>query len=309
MSRYSNTPRDIWNDGDFPFLSDDCQLVVFHLRTTPKSTQFGIFKETLAGLAAEKRWTVERYEKAFREAFDKGFVRYDERHQLIWVLRFLDEDGNNKPNSPNVLFAWGKEFKALPDCSLKDEFFQFFSCYMKAMGEGFQKAFEKAFLISDKAFFKKGPPVSGTGPGNGSGKEGGAGGDLKIVGASPSGCPGVVSSECGAGSERQGPLPESPGERKKTRGEISRERSGIAFREFRAEVEKCLRGEKSVPEFDDVITRNVYRTMNGMDGIKATIGSGTDEVAILEPLFRERYERRELARFEGKGKAPPVKVG
>ena len=81
MSRYRNIHCLIWNDDKFPFASDKCQLVFFHLLTTPLSTPFGLYKASLEALAAEKRWTVKAYREGFAEAFRKGFVKHDERAQ------------------------------------------------------------------------------------------------------------------------------------------------------------------------------------------------------------------------------------
>lgn len=142
MGRYANIHRCIWNDDKFPFVSDDCQLVFFHLMTTPMGSQFGLFKATIPGLAAEKRWSVDRYAKAFQEAFGKAFVKYDERHQLVYLPQFMKY---NKPNNPNVLRSWGKEYRELPDCDLKTEFYQSFKAFIEGFGEGFKKAFQEGF--------------------------------------------------------------------------------------------------------------------------------------------------------------------
>jgi hypothetical protein len=142
MSRYHAIHCQIWNDDKFPFVSDDCQLVFFHLLTTPMSTPFGCYKASMEALSAEKRWPVKRYLKAFREAFAKGFVKYDERHLVIFIPHFIDY---NPPNNPNVLKAWGKVFSELPPSSLKDQCYQALALCMKGFGEAFQQAFREGF--------------------------------------------------------------------------------------------------------------------------------------------------------------------
>jgi hypothetical protein len=138
MSRYRQIYCLIWNDDKFPFVSDDCQLLFVHLLTTPFSTPFGLYKASLEALAAEKRWPLPRYKKAFREAFQKGFAKYDDRHQVVYLPQFLK---HNKPNNPNVLKAWWSIYEEIPPSPLKDEFFQ----SIKALVEGFGKAFQEAF--------------------------------------------------------------------------------------------------------------------------------------------------------------------
>jgi len=142
VGRYRKISVKIWNDDKFPFCSDDCKLVFVHLLTTPSSSPFGLYKSSLAGLAAEMRWPEKRYMKAFREALAKGFVKHDERALLIYLPNFLD---HNPPESPNVIKSWGKLFDEIPDSHLKVEFFAAFSGLLQAYGKGFREAFEEAF--------------------------------------------------------------------------------------------------------------------------------------------------------------------
>ena len=150
MSRYRAIHCLIWNDDKFPFVSERCQLIFFHLLTTPMSTPFGLYKASLEALAAEKRLPLKAYREAFREAFAKAFVKYDERHQVILIPQFLKY---NPPNNPNVLKAWKSVYDEIPDCDLKIEFYQI----LKAFVEGFSKAFGEAFR---EAWGKPLPKVS-----------------------------------------------------------------------------------------------------------------------------------------------------
>ncbi len=142
MTRYHNIHCKIWNDDKFPFISDDCKLVFFHLLTTPYSTPFGLFKAPVEALAAELRWDFKRYSKAFQEAFKEGFVKYDSKYHLIYIPNFLKY---NRPYNTNVLISWIKIYDELPNCHLKDEFYQSFKVFMEAVSEAFQKAFQEHF--------------------------------------------------------------------------------------------------------------------------------------------------------------------
>lgn len=142
MSRYRNIHCLIWNDDKFPFASDDCKLVFFHLLTTPYSSPFGMYKISVSGLADEMRWPVKRYEKAFREALSKGFLKYDERHYVILLPKFLK---HNPPNNPNVLKSWAPMVAELPDSTLKVEWFSLLKGLLEGFGEGFRKAFAEAW--------------------------------------------------------------------------------------------------------------------------------------------------------------------
>jgi len=147
--RYRTVYCRVWNDDKFPFVSDDLQLVWFHIHTTPFSTPIGLFKCPLAALAAEKHWPIERYRKAFREGFAKGswkgFWKHDEKNQVIWIRNYFRY---NKPGNPNVLTSWVKLLSEIPDCGLKDECFcSLVDAAMRWGGafEAFAKGLGKAF--------------------------------------------------------------------------------------------------------------------------------------------------------------------
>jgi uncharacterized phage protein (TIGR02220 family) len=135
LSRYRNIHCLIWNDDKFPFTSDDCKLVWFHLFTTPLTGPIGIHKAPLAGLAEEIRWNLPRYKKAFKEGLGKGFWKYDEKFHVVLFPKFFK---HNKPENPNVLKAWIKFYDEIPNCELKLESIQ----SLKAFAEGWGKPFE-----------------------------------------------------------------------------------------------------------------------------------------------------------------------
>lgn len=146
MSRYRPIGTCVWSDDKFPYSSDDCQLIWFHVFTNPLSTPIGLFKASLAGLAEEKnlngKWPVARYKKAFEEALAKGFLRYDKKTLLIYFPKFFSpKHTGNHPQSPNVVKSWGKIWNELPESPLK------YQCYqdLKALLKGFDQAFIEAF--------------------------------------------------------------------------------------------------------------------------------------------------------------------
>jgi len=145
MTRYRTVHCLIWNDDKFPFVSDDCQLVWFHILTTPFSTPFGLFKTTIEMLASEKRWPVKRYAKAFKEGLQEGFFKYNENRQLIYIPKHICY---NPPHNPNVLKSWGKIYNELPNCDLKQEFYQSLMAFLEQYGKGFAKSFAESFSKS-----------------------------------------------------------------------------------------------------------------------------------------------------------------
>lgn len=150
MKIYRSVCTYIWNDDKFPFASDDCQLVWFHIFTNPLSSPLGVFKASLAGLAEDKNrngtWTLARYKKAFQEALREGFLDYDEKALLVSFPKYFSKDhACNHPRSPNVVKSWGMRFKELPKSRLKTNCYESLKVLLEDMHQGFMKAFTKAF--------------------------------------------------------------------------------------------------------------------------------------------------------------------
>ena len=141
-TRYRNVHCLIWNDDKFPFVSDDCKLSFFHLLTTPMSSPFGLYKASMGGLADEIRWNTKRHRNAIKDAIKEGFIKYDEKHHVILIPKFLYY---NKPNGPNQLKSWGKIFKEIPNSPLKHEFIHIVKGIAGGMTDGMRDAMLNAF--------------------------------------------------------------------------------------------------------------------------------------------------------------------
>ena len=139
MSRYRIIHCLIWNDDRFPYASDHCQLVFFHLLTTPFSSPFGLYKASLEALAAEKRWDVKTYRAGLNEASVHGFVEYDEHAHVIFIPNFIKY---NPPANPNVLKHWLGQFEEIPNSPLKQKFYQALEAFTEAYGKGLGQAFQ-----------------------------------------------------------------------------------------------------------------------------------------------------------------------
>jgi len=156
MAQYRKIDVRIWGDGKFLSLSDTAQLLFFFLLTHPHMTPLGAMRETFAGLASEKGWSLEAFEKAFGEVLEKGMVKACQKPPFIWLPNFVKY---NPPQSPNVVVAWGKSIGTLPECFLLDE------CLATAISA--LESREKSFL---EAFHRYLPKASGKASGKVSGK-------------------------------------------------------------------------------------------------------------------------------------------
>ena len=139
-TRYRTIHCLVWNDDKFPFVSDDCQLVFFHVLTTPMGSAFGLFKAGMAALAEEKRWDVKRYREGFTEGFRNGFFEYDETTRTVFIPNFLK---HNPPVNPNVVTGWIDQLREIPDSNMKSKFIQSLSLICETLPKGFAEAFRK----------------------------------------------------------------------------------------------------------------------------------------------------------------------
>jgi hypothetical protein len=141
MARYRKVDPRIWNDAKFRSLSDDGKLVFLFLMTNPHMTSLGAMRETIPGLASELDWKLERFSKAFGEAFRKGMAKHDPKASFIWLPNFLKY---NVPENPNVVRSWGSVIDYLPECALLGELLEQLKAFTEGLGEAFAKAFAKA---------------------------------------------------------------------------------------------------------------------------------------------------------------------
>jgi len=157
----------LWTDDKFPFLSDDAQLVWFHVYTNPLSNGLGLFHASVEGLAAQKRWTLERYRKGFGECLAKGLFEYDETLQIIYFKNFLK---HNRPENPNVLKGLLGVWDYIPNgvfkvelhariCSLGKTFKEVMKTYDVTLPETFDGTLPQTYTETG----------TGTGTGTGSG--------------------------------------------------------------------------------------------------------------------------------------------
>ena len=101
-------------------------------------TSLGAMRATVEGISSEIDVPVE----ALTEVLSKGMLKADPVAKLIYAPNFLKY---NKPESPNVVRAWGKAYDMLPECKYKTEIYNAIKCVIKQYGKGYAKAFSEAF--------------------------------------------------------------------------------------------------------------------------------------------------------------------
>jgi hypothetical protein len=142
MARYRKVDPRIWNDQKFNELSDHGKLAFFFLLTHPHMTALGAMRASIPGMAAELGWDEEAFREAFQEAQRKAMVKHDKKASFVWLPKFLKY---NKPESPNVVKAWGDAYDLLPECPLKIQLSQQIKDFVQGLSKGFHEALPEAF--------------------------------------------------------------------------------------------------------------------------------------------------------------------
>ena len=173
MGRYRKVDTRIWNDARFGSLSNDGKLAFLFLLTHPHLTSLGAMRATIAGLAAELGWKVERFVAAFDELVGadttavRSLVEYDEQASFIGLPNFLKY---NQPENPNVIRSWGTPLDLLPECEAKARLIVRVKRCVVDRGEKFVSAWETVSEGLPERYakpFRKGFDDSGLNSGNG----------------------------------------------------------------------------------------------------------------------------------------------
>lgn len=146
MARYRKVDVRMWRDEKFRRLSvpppsgRECWQF---LLTNPFTSNIpGLYAAYPEAMARELRWPVEGFLKAFQEPFREGLAKADWESGLVFIPGAIKY---NPPENPNVVKSWASAWDELPECGLKEEAFKHIKAFLKGLGEGFEKPFQKGF--------------------------------------------------------------------------------------------------------------------------------------------------------------------
>ena len=133
----------IWGDQKFRKLSHSGKLVWFYLLTGPQTMSLpGIFEAGEARMAEDLEMTLELFRESFREVFQLGLVMVDWKARVVVIP---NAPKYNPPHNPNILKSWAKQFDVIPECELKNKYYQILKSFIESLGESFAKSFRESF--------------------------------------------------------------------------------------------------------------------------------------------------------------------
>lgn len=166
---YRRVDAGIWGDDKFLALSPipPCGrgLWFYFLTGDIVGPLPGLYKAGMARMAEDLDWPMEGFGKAFLEVLREGLIEYDETAKVLYIPNAID---HNAPANPNVLKGWAKFYHVIPDCALKETYYQALKAFAEGLGKGFSKAFDEGF---SKGLGKGLTPGTGTTPTTGTGTE------------------------------------------------------------------------------------------------------------------------------------------
>jgi hypothetical protein len=142
MAHYRKINTSIWNEKIFNQLSTDAQCVFLFISTHPHLTSLGGMRGSIEGLASERGWVFERFERAFEENCEVGLIARDQTAPLIWLPHFLKY---NAPATPNVVKSWPSVLHELPECFLRDLVIQHTKRFVQGLSRSFRASLDDCF--------------------------------------------------------------------------------------------------------------------------------------------------------------------
>ncbi len=94
MSSYYRVAPSIWLED----WSDDERYVAFYLLTCRHRNTEGLFRLPLSYMVEDLGWGIKRVQKAFDALVSHGFIRYDERAKVVWIVKADEYQGSKNSN-------------------------------------------------------------------------------------------------------------------------------------------------------------------------------------------------------------------
>lgn len=134
MAGYQRVYADVW---DQPW-DQDVRYLAFYLMTCQHRVTEGLYRLPQPYVWADLNWSPQRFEEAFGELIDDGFVEYDAKAQVILLPGALVLQ---QPANPNNVKAALKAIERLPKTHLLQRFYGLAERFAKPLAEGLAERF------------------------------------------------------------------------------------------------------------------------------------------------------------------------
>ena len=115
MARYTRVKCRLWHDEKLRSLSEDGRMCFIYVLTSPHGNMLGMYVLAHGYGAADLKWDVKRFGKAFTELFQEHLIEYDESTNLVFIRNYIE---HNPIENPNQVTAALKVLDELPTSPL-----------------------------------------------------------------------------------------------------------------------------------------------------------------------------------------------
>jgi hypothetical protein len=140
--RYAVILRRVWDDETFrewgPPPEPNPQFLWLYLLSTPSAGSIpGVYRLSIPEVAERFGWTVEGTSACMDEIIKTGRAEFDRSARLLFLPNGLR---SNTPKNGNMVKAWRRQWRELPECDLKIRAGEAFGRFLTSMGDAFATA-------------------------------------------------------------------------------------------------------------------------------------------------------------------------
>lgn len=88
--RYYKLSPDFWRDEKTSGWDDDARLCALYVLTSPHRTTEGLFYMPRSYAIGDLGWQAKRFNKAFDRLIADGFIEYDDKASVCWIVKAMD---------------------------------------------------------------------------------------------------------------------------------------------------------------------------------------------------------------------------
>src|SRR5262245_31295697 len=139
-ARYRRIYANDWHHPAFRDLDDAARVVRLYVSAGPQTTSVGCFRLSTAVAVEDLGGTAEEFEQRLGVVCGAYNWVWNESARVIWITDWFE---NNPPANPNVVQAWAKLLRNVPDCDVKAQAIASINHALKDLPASFREPFRE----------------------------------------------------------------------------------------------------------------------------------------------------------------------
>lgn len=161
--RYRRVYANEWHDPALRALSAEARNVRFYVSAGPQTTSCGCFRLSTAVAVEDLDSTAEAFESCLQTVCEAMGWAWDPASRVIWITNWFEL---NPPANPNVVHAWAKLLRNVPDCDVKAQAVLSINHALKELPSSFRdpwRELSKPFLAGESKAQSRTETIQGSG--------------------------------------------------------------------------------------------------------------------------------------------------